>query len=136
MTAQEISVMIKEKLDIVIFIINNEGYTIERVIHGRKQPYNDVPFWRHTEALRYFGADEEHIAQNTFAARTCGELQEVLKNEKLRSGSGVRLVEVMMEREDVQGPLLYLLNKQIAEEQQEQGKQQGLQQQQLRNKKQ
>ena len=122
MTAQEISVMIKEKLDIVIFIINNEGYTIERVIHGRKQPYNDVPFWRHTEALRYFGADEEHIAQNTFAARTCGELQEVLKNEKLRSGSGVRLVEVMMEREDVQGPLLYLLNRQIAEEQQEQGK--------------
>lgn len=122
MTAQEISVMIKEKLDIVIFIINNEGYTIERVIHGRKQPYNDVPFWRHTEALRYFGADEEHIAQNTFAARTCGELQEVLKSEKLRSGSGVRLVEVMMEREDVQGPLLYLLNKQIAEEQQEQGK--------------
>ncbi|KAJ5155592.1 Pyruvate decarboxylase [Penicillium capsulatum] len=121
MTAQEISVMIKNKLDILIFIVNNEGYTIERVIHGRKQAYNDVPFWRHTQALSYFGADEKHVAENTFTARTCGELREVLKNERVRNGSGVRLVEVMMDREDVQGPLLYLLNKQIAEEQAQQG---------------
>ncbi|KAJ5674145.1 Pyruvate decarboxylase [Penicillium macrosclerotiorum] len=116
MTAQEISVMIKEKLNILIFIINNEGYTIERVIHGRKQAYNDVPFWRHTQALRYFGADEDAVANNIFTVRTCGELQEVLENERVHSGSGVRLVEVLMEREDVQGPLLYLLNKQKAEE--------------------
>jgi len=117
MTAQEISVMIKENLNILIIIINNEGYTIERVIHGRKQPYNDVPFWRHTQALSYFGANEEQIANSVFTARTCGELQEVLKNERVHSGMGLRLVEVAMEREDVQGPLLYLLNKQIAEEQ-------------------
>lgn len=120
MTAQEISVMIKEKLNILIFIINNEGYTIERVIHGRNQAYNDVPFWRHTQALNYFGAEEDHVANNTFTAKTCGELQEVLKNERVRSGRGVRIVEVFMEREDVQGPLLYLLNKQKAEEQQQQ----------------
>lgn len=117
MTAQEISVMIKENLNILIIIINNEGYTIERVIHGRKQPYNDVPFWRHTQALSYFGANEEQIANSVFTARTCGELREVLKNERVHSGTGLRIVEVAMEREDVQGPLLYLLNKQIAEEQ-------------------
>lgn len=120
MTAQEISVMIKMNLDILIFIVNNEGYTIERVIHGRNQPYNDVPFWRHTQALNYFGADEEHVARNTFSARTCGELQAVLKEERVHSGSGVRIVEVFMEREDVEGPLLYLLNKQKAEEQEQQ----------------
>lgn len=118
MTAQEISVMIKEKLNILIFIVNNEGYTIERVIHGRKQPYNDVPFWRHTQALNYFGASEDHVKNNTFTARTCGELQEILKKERVHSGTGVRIVEVMMDREDVQGPLLYLLNKQKAEEKQ------------------
>ncbi|KAF3386410.1 Pyruvate decarboxylase [Penicillium rolfsii] len=118
MTAQEISVMIKEKLDILIFIINNEGYTIERVIHGRKQAYNDVPFWRHTQALNYFGADEEHVKKSTFQAWTCGELKEILKNEQVHSGSGVRIVEVFMEREDVEGPLLWVLNKQIAAEKQ------------------
>ncbi|KAJ5916282.1 Thiamine pyrophosphate enzyme C-terminal TPP-binding [Penicillium tannophilum] len=117
MTAQEISVMIKEKLDILIIIINNEGYTIERVIHGRKQAYNDVPSWRNTKALDYFGADEEAVKENTFTARTVGELQEVLKNERVKDGKGVRIVEVFMEREDVQeGPLLWVLNKQLAEE--------------------
>lgn len=116
MTAQEISVMIREKLNIIIFIINNEGYTIERVIHGRKEKYNDVPFWRHTQALNYFGADKEHATENTFTARTCGELQEVLEHENIKNGSGVRLVEVSMEREDVQGALLYLLNKQLTQE--------------------
>ncbi|CAG8246440.1 unnamed protein product [Penicillium salamii] len=116
MTAQEISVMIREKLNIIIFIINNDGYTIERVIHGRKEKYNDVPFWRHAQALSYFGADEEHVAENTFTARTCGELQDVLKHENIANGSGVRLVEVFMDREDVQGALLYLLNKQLAQE--------------------
>lgn len=116
MTAQEISVMIREKLNIIIFIINNEGYTIERVIHGRKEKYNDVPFWRHAQALNYFGADKEHAAENTFTARTCGELQEVLGHENIKNGSGVRLVEVSMEREDVQGALLWLLNKQLKQE--------------------
>ncbi|KAJ5773923.1 hypothetical protein N7457_008819 [Penicillium paradoxum] len=119
MTAQEISVMIREKLNIIIFIINNEGYTIERVIHGRKQAYNDVPFWRHAQALSYFGADEEHVAKNTFTAKTCGELKEILANECIQNGSGVRLVEVAMGREDVQGALLYLLNKQLAQEKEE-----------------
>ncbi|KAJ5648457.1 Thiamine pyrophosphate enzymeC-terminal TPP-binding [Penicillium lividum] len=117
MTAQEISVMIKEKLDILIIIINNEGYTIERVIHGRKEAYNDVPFWRHRQALQYFGADDEAVKQNTFTARTVGEFQDVLKNERVKDGKGVRIVEVFMEREDVQeGPLLWVLNKQLAEE--------------------
>lgn len=117
MTAQEMSVMIKEKLDILIFIINNEGYTIERVIHGRKQAYNDVPFWRHTQALTYFGADEEHVKNNTFSATTVGELQDVLKDERITDGRGLRIVEVFMGREDVQeGPLAWVLERQIAEE--------------------
>ncbi|KAJ6093297.1 Thiamine pyrophosphate enzyme C-terminal TPP-binding [Penicillium sp. IBT 16267x] len=117
MTAQEISVMIKEKLDILIIIINNEGYTIERAIHGRKEAYNDVPFWRHTKALEYFGADDEAVKENTFTAKTVGELQEVLKNERVKDGKGVRIVEVFMEREDVpEGPLRWVLDKQLAEE--------------------
>lgn len=117
MTAQEISTMIRQKLDILIIIINNDGYTIERVIHGRNQSYNDVATWRHTEALSYFGADDDHVAKSTFTARTCGELQDVL--QKVQNGKGVRLVEAYMGREDVQGALLYLLNKQLAQEKKE-----------------
>lgn len=47
--------MIRENLIVIIIVINNEGYTIERAIHGRKQSYNDISPWRHAQALGFFG---------------------------------------------------------------------------------
>ncbi|KAI5248797.1 pyruvate decarboxylase [Aureobasidium subglaciale] len=117
MTVQEISTMIREKLNIVIVVINNDGYTIERVIHGRKQTYNDIASWRYLQALNMFGATEEEVANNTFSAKTWGELEEAIKSDTLRSGQGIRMLEVFMEREDAQGFLLKLLNNQKAREQ-------------------
>jgi pyruvate decarboxylase len=116
MTVQEISTMIREKLNIVIVVINNDGYTIERVIHGRKQAYNDIASWRYLQALNMFGATEEEVTTNTFSARTWGELKEVTKSGPLLDGNGVRMLEVFMEREDAQGFLLKLLNNQKARE--------------------
>jgi pyruvate decarboxylase len=37
LTIQEIGTMIKQKLKVVIFVINNEGYTVERLIWGARQ---------------------------------------------------------------------------------------------------
>lgn len=113
-SVQEISTLIRENLDVVIFVINNAGYTIERAIHGRKQSYNDIAAWRHTQALSFFGADEKDGCERSFRARTWGELDEVLGDEQIRAGSGVRLVEVFMGKEDVQGVLSVLLEAQIA----------------------
>ncbi|KAI4842375.1 pyruvate decarboxylase, partial [Aureobasidium sp. EXF-8845] len=116
MTVQEISTMIREKLNIIVVVINNDGYTIERVIHGRKQAYNDIASWRYLQALNLFGATDEEVATNTSSARTWGELKEVIKSGPLLDGKGVRLLEVFMEREDAQGFLLKLLNNQKARE--------------------
>lgn len=116
MTVQEISTIIKEKLDVIIFLINNDGYTIERVIHGRNQVYNDIATWKHQHMLSFFGADDEHAAKNNFTAKTWGELETVLQTEQIQNGSGLRVVEVFMGREDCQGQLLTLLNNQIAKE--------------------
>ncbi|KAB8067920.1 thiamine diphosphate-binding protein [Aspergillus leporis] len=116
MTVQEISTIIREKLDVTIFIINNAGYTIERAIHGRQQAYNDITSWRHLQALSFFGGGEEDAAKNNFTARTFGELEEVLQSERIQNGSGLRIVEVYMGREDCQGLLKTLLVSQIAQE--------------------
>ncbi|THY71579.1 pyruvate decarboxylase [Aureobasidium pullulans] len=116
MTVQEISTMIREKLNIVIVVINNDGYTIERVIHGRKQTYNDIASWRYLQALNMFGATEEEVGNNTFSAQTWGGLKEAMDSETLKNGKGVRMLEVFMEREDAQGFLLKLLNNQKARE--------------------
>ncbi|KAH0356835.1 pyruvate decarboxylase, partial [Aureobasidium melanogenum] len=116
MTVQEISTMIREKLNIIIVVINNDGYTIERVIHGRKQTYNDIAPWRYLQALNMFGATEEEVETNTFSARTWRELEAAIGCGLLTNGEGVKMLEVFMEREDAQGLLLKLLNNQKARE--------------------
>lgn len=60
MSVQELSTMINQNVNAIVFTINNDGYTIERAIHGRNQGYNDVASWRHLQALSFFGDDEEH----------------------------------------------------------------------------
>ena len=34
LTVQEVSTMIRQKLNTVLFVVNNDGYTIEGLIHG------------------------------------------------------------------------------------------------------
>ncbi|PYH49452.1 alpha-keto acid decarboxylase family protein [Aspergillus saccharolyticus JOP 1030-1] len=116
MTVQELSTILVQKLDVVIFLINNDGYTIERAIHGRKQAYNDVARWRHSLAADFFGAAEGHGAKNSFQANTWAELDEVLQREEIQNGKGLRWVEVFMEKEDVEGLLKVIMEKQIAAE--------------------
>ena len=55
-TVQEISTMIRNNIDPIIFIINNDGYTIERMIHGLERKYNDIHPWQYCKTLEYFGA--------------------------------------------------------------------------------
>ena len=108
MTAQELSTIIKEKLDVVVFLINNDGYTIERCIHGLKQGYNDVARWRYLMAPYLFGAEEGSYVKQ---ARTWGELEGVMADEALVKGKGLRMVEVFVDKEDTPiGPLTKMMN--------------------------
>jgi indolepyruvate decarboxylase len=52
-TCQDLSTMIRYGLKPVIFLLNNDGYTIERVIVDR--PYNDIQPWRYHKLLEVFG---------------------------------------------------------------------------------
>lgn len=112
MTVQEIGTIIRHNLNVVIFLINNDGYTIERCIHGANQDYNDVPKWRYLQAPGFFGAAEGCY---TATARTYGELEKVLADEKLVNGKGLRMVEVFMDKDDAPvGPLKYFMDQQKA----------------------
>jgi pyruvate decarboxylase len=102
MTAQAFSDIIRNRLDITIFILNNDGYTIERWIHGMKAGYNDVQPWRYLEAPNYFGAPKDDPAYPvlTKRAENWGQLFEILADKQLQEGKGLNIVEVMMTRED------------------------------------
>ena len=116
MTAQELSTIIKENLNMVVIIINNNGYTIERVIHGRNASYNDISQWNHSHALPLFGLNESDAASRYFAARTWDELQTALTSEQLQRDDGVKIIEVFMGQEDCTGELRDLLAEQISKE--------------------
>ncbi|PYI04707.1 hypothetical protein BO78DRAFT_420453 [Aspergillus sclerotiicarbonarius CBS 121057] len=67
-------------------------------------------------ALAFFGGDDEQSA-NSFSARTYGELAGIVQDDRIQKGSGLKVVEVFMGQEDVQGALLNLMKTQIAGEQ-------------------
>ena len=45
MTVQELSGMIRVGVKPIIFVLNNKGYTIERILHGEKRKYDDIANW-------------------------------------------------------------------------------------------
>jgi TPP-dependent 2-oxoacid decarboxylase len=71
MTAQELSTLLHYNCHPVIFILNNDGYVIERLIHDG--PYNDIPQWNYHLLPRAFGGDAL-----CHEVKTEGELEDAL----------------------------------------------------------
>lgn len=61
LTAQEVSVYIRQGLTPVIFLLNNDGYLIEKLIHGPQRSYNNYQMWEYSKTLEFFGG---HLEQN------------------------------------------------------------------------
>ncbi|GAA5797549.1 thiamine diphosphate-binding protein [Helicostylum pulchrum] len=61
LTCQEISVFLHQGLTPVIFILNNDGYLIEKLIHGPHRAYNNFQMWQYSKTLDYFGG---HLKRN------------------------------------------------------------------------
>jgi indolepyruvate decarboxylase len=93
LTAQEIGQFHRFGLKPIIFVLNNDGYLIERLLS--KNPdyiYNDVAPWRYEKLPEALGCD------NWFTARvtTCGELDEAI-NIAESSGKGA-YIEVVTDK--------------------------------------
>lgn len=110
MTAQELATIIRLNLNTVVFLINNDGYTIEYYIHGKDQEYNNVSPWRYLQAPSFVGAKEDTF---TAEVKTYRELESVLAEPELTDGTGLRMVEIILDREDAPaGPLKAMLDQQ------------------------
>ncbi|KAJ2986518.1 hypothetical protein NUW58_g4988 [Xylaria curta] len=110
MTLQELATIIRYNLDVIVVLINNQGYATERCLHGRNQAYNEVAPLRYLQAPAFFGAQD---GVYTASARTWGELKEILQSPNLNSGQGLKMVELVMGREDApKGGLQFALRMQ------------------------
>lgn len=52
----------KDTIDHSFRVLNNDGYVIERKIHGENAAYNEIASWRWQEMLHFFGAKEGSTA--------------------------------------------------------------------------
>lgn len=102
LTIQELAVMLREKLNPAIILINNDGYTVERAIHGETQPYNDIPDCNWQLMPQAFGANENNCLM--LKASTPAELKSAFKQIHATRDKMVFL-EVMTDKHDIP-PLL------------------------------
>ena len=73
MTVQELSTLLHYNCHPVIFLLNNDGYVIERLIHDG--PYNDIPQWNYHLLPHAFGGKAL-----CYEVKTEGELEHALDN--------------------------------------------------------
>jgi pyruvate decarboxylase len=101
LTVQEIGNMVKMKLQPIIFLINNAGYTIERVIHGARATYNDIVPFNYEHMLPFFNMPVEEAKKNFHKATTKVELEDILAKDSVKNPKSVQVVEIMMDMLDV-----------------------------------
>ncbi len=91
MTGQELSTIIRRNLNPVIFLVNNDGYQVERVIYDNV--YNDLQTWDYTLLPEAYGG------KRGLGVRTEGDLESVLKEADEHPDELV-FAEIKLERLD------------------------------------
>jgi pyruvate decarboxylase len=93
--AQEVAQMILHKLPIIIFLVNNHGYTIEVEIHDG--PYNNIKNWDYAGLMGVFNAEDG--AGKGIHAGTSGELAAAIKEAQANT-QGPTLIDCAIDRDD------------------------------------
>ncbi len=104
LTAQEVSLIAKYNLNVTIFLINNDGYTIERAIHGPNQPYNDIYMWDYLQFAKSLGI------KNLMSIKRFDEFFDGI--DKMRE-DGAKMIELFFEKLDYP-PLLKQISDKLA----------------------
>jgi alpha-keto-acid decarboxylase len=96
LTVQELGAFSREGLSPVIVVVNNDGYTIERAIHGETAPYNDIVSWNWTDVPNALGATNSLA----FRAQTYGELDDAFTTAAQHQDRMV-FIEVVLPRLEI-----------------------------------
>jgi len=99
MTCQALSTLIRNGIHPIIFLINNDGYTIERMIHDG--PYNDIQPWKYHLMPQIFGQSW------STEVRTEGELELALAETEHHTDQ-LCFIEIHLDRLDCCDRLAHL----------------------------
>lgn len=97
LTATEISTMMRNKLKPIIIVINNSGYTIERILSNDPwDAFNDISKWDYSKLPKVFEGDV-WVAQ----AKTNIEFDEALKQAAKEQKSRMCYLEIFTDKMDL-----------------------------------
>ncbi|ECG8705238.1 alpha-keto acid decarboxylase family protein [Salmonella enterica] len=96
LTIQEMGSMLRDGQAPVILLLNNDGYTVERAIHGAAQRYNDIASWNWTQIPPVLNAAQQAECWRVTQAI---QLAEVL--ERLARPQRLSFIEVMLPKADL-----------------------------------
>ncbi|EAM8777296.1 indolepyruvate decarboxylase [Salmonella enterica] len=96
LTIQEMGSMLRDGQAPLILLLNNDGYTVERAIHGAAQRYNDIASWNWTQIPRALNAAQQAECWRVTQAI---QLAEVL--ERLVRPQRLSFIEVMLPKADL-----------------------------------
>ncbi|HBK3302968.1 TPA: indolepyruvate decarboxylase [Citrobacter koseri] len=96
LTIQELGSMMRDGQSPVILLLNNDGYTVERAIHGANQRYNDIAGWNWTQVPQALSAN---CQAECWRVTQAIQLEEVLA--RLKSPQRLSLIEVVLPKADL-----------------------------------
>lgn len=96
LTIQEMGSMLRDGQAPVILLLNNDGYTVERAIHGAAQRYNDIASWNWTQIPQALNA-----AQHAECWRVTQAIQLAEVLERLARPQRLSFIEVMLPKADL-----------------------------------
>lgn len=91
LTVQEISTIAAQRLPVVLVVVANDGYTIERAVHpeGRQAPYNTIARWDHVGLTKALCGPDTPASSVATAEELAAELT------RINAGtSGLQVLEV------------------------------------------
>ncbi|WP_265694171.1 alpha-keto acid decarboxylase family protein [Providencia rustigianii] len=93
LTAQEISQFARFGLKPIVFVLNNDGYLIERLLCKEPEAYyNDLPQWNYAQLPAALGCTDWYCQKVT----TCDELDAAIKHAEVTDSAAY--IEIVMDR--------------------------------------
>ncbi|EHG2952758.1 TPA: alpha-keto acid decarboxylase family protein [Salmonella enterica subsp. diarizonae] len=96
LTIQEMGSMLRDGQAPLILLLNNDGYTVERAIHGAAQRYNDIASWNWTQIPQAL-----NVAQQAECWRVTQAIQLAEVLERLVRPQRLSFIEVMLPKADL-----------------------------------
>jgi alpha-keto-acid decarboxylase len=98
LTIGELGTLVRQRIPAIVIVVDNDGYTVERAIHGAAAPYNDIATWDWVALASAMGAATATRVDTVSGLRVAlADARDV--------PTGVHLISAVVPRDDVP-PLL------------------------------